>query len=81
QSCFATIKGELYVAGGWGNGTTLSVNEAYSPKTKSWTTLASMPDAVLTPGSATLGGRLYCFGGASDVQLSTVYDYVQIYQP
>jgi len=59
---------------------TLSVNEAYDAKTKSWTTLAPMPDAVLAPGSATLGGRLYCFGGSA-VGLANIFNYVQIYQP
>jgi len=81
QSCFAAIKGQFYVAGGYGTGTTLSVNEAYNAKTKSWTALASMPDAVLTPSSATVGGRLYCLGGASDVHIDSVLNYVQIYQP
>jgi hypothetical protein len=70
----------LYVAGGFANGTTLSVNEAYSAKTKSWSSLASMTNAVQTPASATLAGRLYCFGG-SNVGLANIFDYVQIYQP
>jgi N-acetylneuraminic acid mutarotase len=80
ESCFAAIKGQLYVAGGANSTETLSVNEAYDAKTKSWTTLASMPDAVLVPSSATVGGRLYCIGG-SDVGLANIFDYVQIYQP
>jgi hypothetical protein len=39
-----------------------------------------MPDPVETAGSATVGGRVYCFGGANG-NLSNVYNYVQIYQP
>ena len=80
EPCFAAIKGQLYVAGGANSTGTLSVNEAYNAKTKSWTTLASMPNALETPASATAGGRLYCIGGSS-ANLSSVYDYVQIYQP
>jgi len=79
ETCFAAINGELYVAGGW-NATVLNVNEAYSSTTKKWTTLAPMPNALATPGSATVGGRLYCFGGANG-NLSSVYNYVQVYQP
>ncbi len=80
EACFAAIKTDLYVAGGANSSAVLSVNGAYSSKTKSWTSLAAMPDAVATPGSATFGGKLYCFGGNS-VDIGSVYSYVQIYQP
>jgi Kelch motif protein len=39
-----------------------------------------MPDPLQTAGSATVGGLLYCFGG-TNFNLSSVYNYVQIYQP
>src|SRR5208282_3849094 len=68
------------ISGNGGAGTPVGDNEGYNAKTKSWTTLASMPDAVLVPSSATVGGRLYCIGG-SDVGLANIFDYVQIYQP
>jgi N-acetylneuraminic acid mutarotase len=80
ESCFAAIKGQLYVASGANATGTLTVNEAYDAKTKSWTTLAPIPNALTTPGYATVGGRLYCIGGSSS-NLQSVYDYVQIYQP
>jgi uncharacterized repeat protein (TIGR03803 family) len=80
EACFATISGELYVAGGANATQVLNVNEAYSGTTKKWTTLASMPNALQTAGSATVGGRLYCFGGANS-NLSSIYNNVQIYQP
>jgi N-acetylneuraminic acid mutarotase len=80
EACFAAINGELYVAGGANATQVLSVNEAYNANTKAWTTLASMPNAVETAGSATVAGHLYCFGGANS-NLSSVYNYVQIYQP
>jgi len=38
-------------------------------------------DAVATPASASVGGRLYCFGGADNNNLNNVFNYVQIYQP
>jgi hypothetical protein len=42
-----------------------------------------MPQAVVGPGSASVGGRLYCFGGADNggLFLGNVFNYVQIYQP
>jgi N-acetylneuraminic acid mutarotase len=70
----------LYVAGGANATGVLNVNEAYNATTKKWTTLASLPNALATAGSATVGGLLYCFGGSND-NLSSVYNYVQIYQP
>ena len=79
--CYAAIKGQLYVAGGLdANGNSLTLNEAYNPKTKSWTTLDSLPLATDDgAGSAESGGRLYCFGGGTFDQI--VYNNVQIYQP
>ena len=81
QGCYAVVKGQLYVAGGVdANGNLLTLNEAYNPKTKSWATLASMPQVTGTgAGSAESGGRLYCFGGGVFDEI--VYNDVQIYQP
>ena len=59
--------------------------DSYSPATNSWTTgLPTMPVAVGNPASASVGGRLYCFGGSSTGQNgsdATIYNYVQVYQP
>jgi hypothetical protein len=65
--CYAPIKGQLYVAGGQDvNGNLITLNEAYSPKAKSWTTLAPMPvDTGYGSASVDAGSRLYCFGGGS----------------
>jgi uncharacterized repeat protein (TIGR03803 family) len=86
--CAASILGLLYSAGGingagGGSGTPLSVNESFSATTKKWTTLTSMPLAVVGPGSAEENNVLYCFGGSNNGVLGegTVYDDVQIYQP
>jgi N-acetylneuraminic acid mutarotase len=56
------------------------VNESYNPKTKSWTSLAPIPQGNGTgAASAQAGGRLYCFGGGLYAQ--NAFNYVQIYQP
>ena len=58
--------------------------ESYSLRTNSWTTgLAPMPYAVITSGSANIGGRLYCFGGSNEGGRfqGKVFNHVQIYQP
>jgi hypothetical protein len=79
------ISGLLYFAGGAGGGTgpPLSVNESFSATTKKWTTLKSMPLAVIGPGSAAVSNLLYCFGGSNNggLFLGTVYNNVQIYRP
>jgi N-acetylneuraminic acid mutarotase len=80
EACFAAVNGQLYVAGGANTTGVLGINEGYNPTTKAWRTLTPMPHTLATAGSATVGGRLFCFGGASS-NLSSVYNYVQIYQP
>jgi len=93
-SCSGAISGLLYSAGGSGAGsfgTPLSVVESFSATAKKWTTLTSMPQAVLGPGNAVVNvatngvanNMLYCFGGSNDGRLGqgTVYNYVQIYLP
>jgi len=57
----------LFFAGGHsvGNGSPLATLDAYNAATNAWaTSLATMPHAVVNPGSATVGGVLYCFGGS-----------------
>jgi uncharacterized protein (TIGR03437 family) len=87
-SCFGVTAGLFYVAGGASAGGIaagpLSVTEAYNPATNSWTSgLPSMPNAIVSPGSAIVGGRLYCFGGSNNgvAGQGAVHNYVQIYQP
>jgi uncharacterized protein (TIGR03437 family) len=85
SACFETAGGMLYVAGGHSSTTAAPFTSmvAYNPVTNSWTSgLPAMPNAVTNPASASLGGRLYCFGGSNTGQLSGVtYNYLQIYQP
>ena len=80
QSIGKGEKSEAYISPGSAIGNNLAVNESYDPKTKSWTTLAPMPEGVYqAAASAIAGGRLYCFGGG--LYPNTVYNNVQIYQP
>jgi uncharacterized protein (TIGR03437 family) len=76
----------LFFTGGHsvGNGSPLATLNAYNAATNAWATgLATMPHAVVNPGSATVGGVLYCFGGsnAGDPQQGNIFNYTQIYQP
>ena len=82
-SCFGSLLGQLYVASSESSGTKETVTESFSVATNKWTTRASMPQAVVVPGSAVSGGLLYCFGGSNTPSplAGTVYNYVQIYQP
>jgi N-acetylneuraminic acid mutarotase len=84
--CFAAIGSTLYFAGGSEDesASAVGVLEAYTLPANSWTTgLASMPNGVANPASATLDGRLYCFGGSDNANLfaGSVFNYVQVYQP
>ena len=82
-SCFGSLLGQLYVASSETSGTKATLTESFSVATNKWTTRASMPQAVVGPGSAVSGGLLYCFGGANTPTplTGTVYNNVQIYQP
>jgi uncharacterized protein (TIGR03437 family) len=80
--CFGVLGQLLYVAGGTSSGSVespVNVMEAYSAASNAWTTgLPQMPTAVVAPGSATVGGALYCFGGTNQ---ATVVSNMQIYEP
>jgi len=84
-SCFGAISGSFYVASGTANGGGPdSIVEAYTTKTKAWTTdFAPIPQGTVVPASAVVKGQLYCIGGADTGALfaDTVYNNVQIYQP
>jgi uncharacterized repeat protein (TIGR03803 family) len=81
STCAASFGNLLYVAGGT-NGNPLSLNEGFSLTANKWVTFAPLPNAVALPGSAEVNHQLYCFGGSSNSAFgSTVYNYVQIYQP
>ena len=85
--CFAAMGSTLYVAGGNPVGNTgpqLNTMDAYDANLNTWTTgLPVMPHAIVGAGSASVGGRLYCFGGSNqgDPLQGTIFNYVQIYQP
>ena len=84
--CFETAGSTLYLAGGHsiGNGNPLATMDSYDASGNAWTSgLPSMPHAVVNPGSASVGGRLYCFGGSDSGGSfqGAIFDFVQIYQP
>jgi N-acetylneuraminic acid mutarotase len=54
--------------------------QSYDPKTKSWSSLAPLPQPIYVSGSAKVGGRLFCIGGLGGTSNQAV-DYVQIYEP
>jgi uncharacterized protein (TIGR03437 family) len=85
--CFEAVGETLYFASGDAASgfAVVSRTDAYDATTNTWTTgLAPIPVPVGNPGSASVGGRLYCFGGSSTGQNgsgATIYNLVQIYQP
>lgn len=64
----ATVKGKIYVAGGWGftgpdQQGVLNVLEVYDPAMDTWTTRASMPTARNALAAAAVNGKIYAMGG------------------
>jgi uncharacterized repeat protein (TIGR03803 family) len=83
-ACYGAVGSALYVAGGGNVGSAQqSINESYNLNGNKWTTLASMLQATIAPGSAVVSGQLYCIAGSSSGQVGggTLYNNVQIYQP
>jgi uncharacterized protein (TIGR03437 family) len=81
--CFGVSAGLLYFASGnsSSSGPLLSSMIAYDPSANAWTTaLPPIPNAITNPGSAVVGGQLYCLGGSNTFR-GNPYNYVQIYQP
>lgn len=86
----ATIDGLIYVVGGRKNvkqagGKQLQQNlgtlEVYHPKTDSWKTLTSMPEALGGIAAAAMGGKLYVFGGEQWAPEHKVFSSVWVYEP
>jgi len=81
--CGWDINGKLYFASGDegpGYDEATYLVESFTLKTQTWTTpLAPLPQSTVYPGSADVGGRIFCMGGATngDRELNNV----QIYQP
>ena len=64
------LDGKVYVVGGTDASGVLASMEVYDPATNTWSAKASMPSAKGSPGAAVANGRIYVFGG--DTQ---VYEY------
>jgi len=90
--------GLIYTIGGYSSGSGRIANvyrynpgsapdtgilDAYDASSKSWTSLADMPQAAVAPGAVTLNGLLYCFSGASSGNPygATFYATTQAYTP
>jgi uncharacterized protein (TIGR03437 family) len=85
-SCFGAFAGTLYLAGGdaGANGPLLNTTIAYNEPANAWQSGLSVIPTGPGGRSASVGGLLYCFGGASTGEIegtTTYYDSVQIYQP
>lgn len=76
------VDGRIYVIGGIleseapGDPPVSDVNEAYDPSTDTWTTEASIPNAVYACVSAVVNNKLYVIGGEtySGGELNQIYD-------
>jgi N-acetylneuraminic acid mutarotase len=83
-ACSGNLNGKLIVAGGYqGSGPgapAINSTESFDLTTNTWKTLAPMPQAAMTAGSAVYQGRLYCISGWA-AAYGTLVDNVQIYQP
>jgi N-acetylneuraminic acid mutarotase len=83
-SCYGSLLGQLYVAGGINanpsSTTLLNLNESFNVATNKWTTQLAMPTAALWQSSTVASGQLYCIGGQGAFQGASIAN-VQIYQP
>ncbi|MHC4077680.1 MAG: Kelch repeat-containing protein, partial [Planctomycetota bacterium] len=60
----AVLNGQVYVGGGLAlDRSALKTVERYDPKTKKWTSVASMPTTLHHFGMAAAGGKIYAIGG------------------
>ncbi len=65
--------------GGPGSGGVLATVEAYDIDTDTWTPVASLPSARSDLAAATVGGKIYVFGGINAA--GTFLDDVDVYDP
>lgn len=85
QGATAVLAGRIWVIGGVNplapeqNGfSRLSINEAFTLATGTWTSAAEMPTARGSVRADTLNGRIYVVGGSTGVQ---ALDTVEVYDP
>ena len=58
-----TVKGKLYVMGGWDDGKARGVNYEYDPATDKWTKRSPMPRPAHHAAMAGANGKIYVMGG------------------
>jgi N-acetylneuraminic acid mutarotase len=71
----ATVKGKIYVAGGWGftgpdQQGVLNVLEVYDVAADTWTPRASMPTARNALAAAAVNGKIYAMGGWTGTEVT-----------
>jgi N-acetylneuraminic acid mutarotase len=71
-------RGQIYVTGGWSDGTPNNRMWRYSPRTKQWTELASMKVSRGAPAIAAADGKIYVAGGTPHNQ-EQPYDSIEVY--
>lgn len=86
----ATVYDKIYAIGGdarqgkWPyQGSIVGTNEEYNPSTNTWTTKSLMPTPRSNFAIATVGGKIYCFGGitAIDDKGRQITNAVEVYNP
>nr|WP_321465281.1 kelch repeat-containing protein [uncultured Desulfobulbus sp.] len=83
----AVIDGAFFVFGAWGGGTPYGVFnfvEKYSPKTKTWSSLAPKPTTNAGNPALVYNGEIYIFGGYygnDDMEDELQYTVVEAYNP
>lgn len=56
-------------------------NEEYDPDSNTWTRRADMPESIRNLAGASLGGRVYTFGGRGAATTYSIYNFVLCYDP
>jgi serine/threonine protein kinase/N-acetylneuraminic acid mutarotase len=82
SACSGVVQGRFYLfGGGLFGGAAVSTTQIYDPTTNKWTTGTSMPRINGGAAGAVYNGRIYCFGGGTNVERATTYNTVEIYTP
>lgn len=71
--------GNIYMFGGASSANTVSSAYKYTPSSNTWTTIAPAPEAVFEAAAATVGGKIYLFGGEPVSAKNTSTNATRIY--
>jgi N-acetylneuraminic acid mutarotase len=73
------FSGKIYVFGG--SDADLKSTAVYDPDSDTWATRASRPAARWILGASEASGRIFVFGGWSDLDFKSILDTVEAYEP